>query len=106
MPRAVIECRSYQHTGLSVAVQGGLLWPVTVDGQYQVGTIGSDIFLRTATDLENKLYAYQRCFNRHLCHLSRNGYTPVLSGGQRVVDINNYRWHKHCRGLFELPVAT
>jgi hypothetical protein len=24
----------------------------------------------------------------------------------KIVGINNYRWEKHCRGLFELPIAA
>jgi len=32
--------------------------------------------------------------------------TSVESGGKRVVDINIHRWQKHCRGLFQLPMAA
>ena len=34
------------------------------------------------------------------------GSTPVENTSARVIDINHYRWGKHCRGLFELPVAA
>jgi hypothetical protein len=46
-------------------------------------------------------------------HLNR--YAPDVSAAERrlqknpgssVIDINDYRWEKHCRGLFELPVAA
>jgi transposase InsO family protein len=63
-------------------------------------------FFWTANDLENKLRDYQRYYNGHRCHSSRDGDTPVPSDSEKVVDINNYRWEKHCRGLFQLPIAA
>ena len=60
----------------------------------------------TATDLENKLRDYQAYYNEHRCHSSQDGNTPSKSGGGKPVDISNYRWQKHCRGLFQLPVAA
>ena len=63
-------------------------------------------FFWTATDLENKLRNYQHYFNECRTHSGRQGATPIDSGSVKVVDINSYRWEKHCRGLFELPVAA
>jgi putative transposase len=60
----------------------------------------------TATDLENKLHDYQRYYNGHRCHTSRKGTTPVDTMRSNVVNIKDYRWAEHCRGLFELPVAA
>ena len=60
----------------------------------------------TATDLENKLRGYQCYYNESRTHSGRNGATPVKRRNDKVVDINDYRWEKHCRGLFELPVAA
>jgi transposase InsO family protein len=60
----------------------------------------------TATDLENKLREYQCYYNECRTHSGRDGVTPMESGGNKIVDINDYRWKKHCRGLFELPVAA
>jgi hypothetical protein len=60
----------------------------------------------TATDLENKLRDYHCYYNQSRTHTGRNGATPVSSEGKKVIDINNYQWDKHCRGLFELPVAA
>ena len=60
----------------------------------------------TASDLENKLQNYQRYYNEYRCHSGRAGVTPVESGGNTIGDINQYRWEKHCRGLFQLPAAA
>ena len=60
----------------------------------------------TATDLENKLKGYQVYCNECRCHSSRNGATPIDSSGDNVADFENYRWKKHCHGLFQLLVAA
>ena len=63
-------------------------------------------FFWTATDLENKLRNFQCYFNQRRTHSGRIGVTPVESASGNVADINLYRWEKHCRGLFELPIAA
>jgi putative transposase len=63
-------------------------------------------FFWTATDLENKLREYQHYYNQHRCHTSRNGATPAEAMHSNVIDIKDYRWNQHCRGLFDLPVAA
>jgi transposase InsO family protein len=63
-------------------------------------------FFWTVTDLENKLLDYQCHYNENRTHSGRNGRTPVETTGGKIIDINEYRWDKHCRGLFELPVAA
>jgi putative transposase len=60
----------------------------------------------TVTDLENKLRDYRSYYNQHRTHSGRNGLPPVETAGSNVIDINQYRWDKHCRGLFELSVAA
>jgi len=60
----------------------------------------------TASDLDNELQNYRRYYNKHRCHSSRDGATPVDSGEKNIVDINRYRWKKHCRGLFELSTSA
>ena len=60
----------------------------------------------TASDLLNKLSNYRRYYNEDRCHSSRAGATPVDSEPGNAIDIRNYRWEKHCRGLFQLPVAA
>jgi len=63
-------------------------------------------FFWTATDLENKLRDYQCYFNECRVHSGREGSTPIGSADRKIVDINEYRWKKHCRGLFQLPMAA
>lgn len=60
----------------------------------------------TATDLENKLRDYHAYYNECRSHSGRAGVTPVESGVNTIVDIYQYRWEKHCRGLFQLPMAA
>jgi putative transposase len=59
----------------------------------------------TVTDLENKQREYQCYYNESRTHSGRNGTTPVIPESAKVVDINEYRWKKRCRGLFQLPMA-
>ena len=59
----------------------------------------------TATDLENKLLHYQDYYNESRTHSGRDGATPTSPESATVIDINEYRWLKHCRGLFQLPIA-
>jgi len=63
-------------------------------------------FFWTATDLANKLREYQAYYNGHRCHSGRDGATPVASAPGNIIDIHDYRWRRHCRGLFQLPVAA
>jgi hypothetical protein len=60
----------------------------------------------TATDLDNKLCDYHGYYNECRTHSGRDGATPIESADRKVIDINQYRWEKHCRGLFELPVTA
>jgi transposase InsO family protein len=62
--------------------------------------------LWTTTDLENKLRDYQCYYNKCRTHSGRDGATPVDSGSERIAALNDYRWKKLCRGLFQLPVAA
>jgi transposase InsO family protein len=63
-------------------------------------------FFWTQADLERKLSSYQQYFNEYRCHSSRGGLTPVEFLDNKVIDLNHYRWEKHCRGLFQLTIAA
>ena len=60
----------------------------------------------TVTDLENKLREYQCYYNEIRCHSGLNGTTPMESDNKKIVDITYRRWQRHCRGLFQLPMAA
>ena len=63
-------------------------------------------FFWTATDLENKLREYQCYYNEYRTHSGKNGSTPIEYTDGKSIDINDHRWDKLCRGLFQLPVAA
>ena len=78
-----------------------------------IGTIRRElldqVFFWNATDLEQKLTDYQHYYNEHRVHTSLYGYTPANMGDEtnnNVVDLRQYRWQSHCRGLFQLPAAA
>ena len=75
------------------------------DRQCSARATGSDLHPDTA-DLANKLRTYQAYYNEHRCHSGRDGATPADSKPGNVIDLRNYHWEKHCRGLFLLPVAV
>jgi len=62
-------------------------------------------FFWTATDLERKLLGYQQYFNHHRTHSGLDGGIPVCTEA-KAINLNDFRWQCHCRGLFELPVAA
>ena len=62
-------------------------------------------FFWTATDLERKFLGYQQYFNHHRTHSGLDGAIPVCTEAM-AINLNDYRWQRHCRGLFELPVAA
>jgi hypothetical protein len=39
-------------------------------------------------------------------HDNHYGTTHVNSGSAKAIDINHYRWQKHCHGLLQLPMAA
>jgi len=63
----------------------------------------------TASDLQCKLDEFQHYFNEYRTHMGLNGSIPnQISENKKsnVVNIKNYCWKKHCRGLFNLPIAA
>lgn len=68
------------------------------------------ILFWTASDLQTKLDEYQHYFNGLRCHWGLDRITPLQKADEKasgeVIKLENYRWNKHCRGLFELPIAA
>lgn len=63
----------------------------------------------TARDLERKLAAFKEYYNREWTHASLGGVTPTAkaeNSARRPLDLVQYRWRSHCRGLFQLPAAA
>ena len=63
----------------------------------------------TSRDLEKKLLMYQAYYNSNRVHRALDGVPPIeidLVAGRKITHIDNYRWEKHCRGLYQLPVAA
>ena len=60
-------------------------------------------------DLQRKLDKFQHYFNEYRSHMGLEGGIPNQISENKspnVIDINNYRWQSHCRGLFQLPIAA
>ena len=59
----------------------------------------------SASDLEDKLVAFQDFYNAHRVHASLDGRTPVPIR-KAVARLDRYRWDAHCRGLYQPPIAA
>ena len=53
----------------------------------------------SASDLEDKLVAFQDFYNAHRAHASLDGRTPVPIR-KDVARLDRYRWDERCRGLY------
>jgi putative transposase len=62
----------------------------------------------TATDLEAKLLDFQHYYNEHRTHAGRQGPPPVtgVNADHSLANLSCYRWQKHCRGLYQTPMAA
>ena len=77
-----------------------------------IGTIRRECLDRTlfwtAADLETKLVDFQRYFNGHRAYAGLEGRTR--ESGSASVDarssFRSYRWQRHCRGLYQTPMAA
>jgi putative transposase len=75
-----------------------------------IGTIRRECLDRllfwTATDLELKLTAFKEYYNRYRTHDGLQGRTPIETPESKGIDFTSYRWQKHCRGLYQTPIAA
>jgi hypothetical protein len=60
----------------------------------------------TTADLEEKLRAFQRYFNRHRTHASLKGRLPEPGEENAPLNFASYQWQRHCRGLYQTPIAA
>ena len=62
----------------------------------------------TAADSELKVLEFKRYYNGHRVHAGLEGRTPdpsLAAGGARA-SVGSYRRQLHCRGLYQMPMAT
>ena len=75
-----------------------------------IGTIRREFLDRTlfwtTADLETKLIDFQHYYNGHRTHAGLDGRLPEPDGPGAPLDFASYRWQKHCRGLYQTPIAA
>jgi transposase InsO family protein len=67
------------------------------------------VFFWNVVDLESKLEEFKTYFNEQRTHAGIEASTPAVKGGGQpapVISLDDYRWQRHCGGLFQLPVAA
>ena len=77
-----------------------------------IGTIRRECLDRTlfwtTADLETKLLDFQRYYNCHRTHAGLEGRLPEpdANGSASPIGLDSYKWRKHCRGLYQTPIAA
>ncbi|MCU1335415.1 MAG: hypothetical protein JWO19_996 [Bryobacterales bacterium] len=77
-----------------------------------IGTVRREYLDRTlfwtTTDLETKLFDFQQYYNAHRTHAGLEGRQPepALEGSAAPIDFASYGWRRHCRGLYQTPIAA
>jgi putative transposase len=60
----------------------------------------------TTADLQAKLSDFQNYFNKYRTHAGLDGRLPNPGGPASPISLASYRWQKHCRGLYQTPIAA
>jgi putative transposase len=77
-----------------------------------IGTIRREFLDRTVfwttADLETKLLGFQHYYNGHRTHAGLEARLPEPPTERPAArkDFASYRWQKHCRGLYQTPIAA
>ncbi|MDH3688364.1 MAG: integrase core domain-containing protein [Gammaproteobacteria bacterium] len=78
-----------------------------------IGTIRREfldhVLFWNSVDLERKLQVFAHYYDRHRVHASLGGDTPAEVSGETITkraELNHFRWHTHCCGLVQLPLAA
>jgi hypothetical protein len=91
--------------------------PTAVKKTYQIVTraakqsaaewLDQTLFWTTA-DLEAKLIDFQHFYNAHRTHAGLDGRLPesCASASSVPIDLGFYGWQRHCRGLYQTPIAA
>ncbi len=77
-----------------------------------IGTVRREYLDRTlfwtTADLETKLFDFQHYYNGHRTHAGLEGGLPEprVDGFTSPRDFHSYGWRRHCRGLYQTPIAA
>ncbi len=77
-----------------------------------IGTVRREYLDRTlfwtTADLETKLFDFQHYYNGHRTHAGLEGGLPEprVDGSTSPIDFDSYGWRRHCRGLYQTPIAA
>jgi len=77
-----------------------------------IGTIRREYLDRTlfwtTVDLEAKLTEFQHYYHAHRTHAGLEGRLPEpgSDGSKSPIDFDSYQWRKHCRRLYQTPIAA
>ncbi len=78
-----------------------------------IGTIRREYLDRVpfwgTLDLQRKLLLFREYYNRDRVHRGLDHAPPYGKSGmtdRKVARLDDYRWKKHCRGLYQLPIAA
>jgi transposase InsO family protein len=78
-----------------------------------IGTIRRDFLdhvpFWNSIDLQRKLTGFKDYYNSYRVHSSLDGVPPRLKAEdqrRQIVRLDDYRWKRHCRGLYQLPAAA
>jgi putative transposase len=77
-----------------------------------IGTIRRECLDRTlfwtTADLEIKLSDFQQYYNGYRTHAGLAGRVPesVANGPTSAIRLDSYQWRRHCRGLYQTPMAA
>jgi putative transposase len=77
-----------------------------------IGAIRRELLDRTlfwtSADLETKLIDFQHYYNGHRTHAGLGGCVPEppIEGSASPIEFGSYRWQRHCRGLYQTPIAA
>jgi transposase InsO family protein len=96
----VVEIKTTPHVPLSHPFVERLIG--TIRREY----LDHTLFWTTA-DLETKLFEFQHYYNGHRTHSGLDGRLPESAVDDPVsIGFDSYLWRKHCRGLYQTPMAA
>jgi putative transposase len=77
-----------------------------------IGTVRREyldrILFWTTADLETKLLDFQNFYNLQRTHAGLEGRLPqpAVEGSVSPIGLDSYQWRRHCRGLYQTPIAA